>query len=189
MTTPPCLYSAQNRNEKQTIWDKFWSCNFLTNKVVIPKLSSCLIWLVFRFINNSSVSVAEQRVTGPKLQGCVACVKPGTKIRINIAASIHEWRRILSWSENQGSWMCMGCMENGLSVCVGRWRRYWWSGATLHSWRLGGNKDNEEWEEDEACGRSQWTLKKKEEQSVKWRRKKSFGEERSLVLERSLEKF
>jgi hypothetical protein len=32
-------------------------------------------------------------------------------------------------------------------------------------------------------------LKKKEEQSVKWRRKKSFGEERSLVLERSLEKF
>ncbi len=85
--------------------------------------------------------------------------------------------------------MCMGCMENGLSVCVGRWRRYWWSGAALHSWKLGGNKDSEEWEEDEACGGSQWTLKKKEKQSVKWEKKKSFGEERSSVLERSLEKF
>ncbi len=43
-----------------------------------------------------NVPVAEQRVTGPKLQGCVACVKPGTEIRVNLAASIHEWRRILS---------------------------------------------------------------------------------------------
>jgi hypothetical protein len=40
--------------------------------------------------------IAEQRVTGPKLQGCVACVKPGTEMRVNLAASIHEWRRILS---------------------------------------------------------------------------------------------
>jgi hypothetical protein len=32
-------------------------------------------------------------------------------------------------------------------------------------------------------------LKKKEKQSVKWEKKKSFGEERSSVLERSLEKF
>jgi hypothetical protein len=39
------------------------------------------------------------------------------EIRVNLAASIDEWRRILSGSENQERWMCMGCMENGdLSV-------------------------------------------------------------------------
>jgi hypothetical protein len=27
----PCLYNDQTKNEEQTILDKFWSCNFLTN--------------------------------------------------------------------------------------------------------------------------------------------------------------
>jgi hypothetical protein len=76
--------------------------------------------------------VAEQRVTGLKLQDCVACVKPGTEIRVNLAASIHEWRRILSWSENQGSQICMGYMGNGLSVCVG-WD-CWEMTALLMEW-------------------------------------------------------
>jgi len=49
-------------------------------------------------------------VTGFELQGWV---KTETEVRINLAASIHEWRRILFGSENQGSQMCMGCMENG----------------------------------------------------------------------------
>jgi hypothetical protein len=76
--------------------------------------------------------VDEQWVTGPKLQGCVACVKPGTEIRVNLAASIHEWRWILSWYENQGSRICMGCMENGWSVCVG-WD-CWEMTALLMEW-------------------------------------------------------
>ncbi len=57
--------------------------------------------------------VAEQRVTGLELLGCVAGEKIETETRINLAASIHEWRRILFRSENPGSRMCMGCMQNG----------------------------------------------------------------------------
>jgi hypothetical protein len=41
-------------------------------------------------------------VTGLELLGCVAGKRIETETRINLTASIHEWRRI-----------CMGCMENG----------------------------------------------------------------------------
>jgi hypothetical protein len=40
-----------------------------------------------------------------------------TETKINLAASIHEWRRILFRSKNPDGRVCMGCMENGdLSV-------------------------------------------------------------------------
>jgi hypothetical protein len=61
--------------------------------------------------------VAEQWVTGLELLGCVAGEKTETETRINLAASIHEWRRILFRSKNPSYRICMGCMENGdLSV-------------------------------------------------------------------------
>jgi hypothetical protein len=112
---------------------KVFEPNFM-NKRLLPNIGNLL---EINYIIFWNACVAEQRVTGPKLQGCVACVKPGTKIRVNLVASIQEWRRILSWSENQGSRICMGCMENGWSVCVG-WDCWEmtallmeWSGATF----------------------------------------------------------
>jgi hypothetical protein len=65
-------------------------------------------------------SVAEQRVTGPKLQGCVACVKPGTKIKVNLAAFIHEWRRILSWFRSRK--LDMHGLHGESMVCLSRVR-------------------------------------------------------------------
>ncbi len=56
-------------------------------------------------------------MTGLELLDCVASEKTETEDRNNLAASIHEWWRILFRFENSGSWMCMGCMQNGgLSV-------------------------------------------------------------------------
>ncbi len=40
--------------------------------------------------------VAEQRVTGQKLHGYAVCVNTETLIRVNLVASIDEWRRISS---------------------------------------------------------------------------------------------
>jgi hypothetical protein len=42
------------------------------------------------------MAMAEQRVTGQKLHGCAVCVNTETLIRVNLAASIDEWRRISS---------------------------------------------------------------------------------------------
>jgi hypothetical protein len=63
---------------------------------ILKTLKHAHVIIVDEISMMTSVIVAEQRVTGPKLQGCVACVKPGTEIRVNLVASIHEWRRILS---------------------------------------------------------------------------------------------
>jgi hypothetical protein len=57
-------------------------------------------------------TVAEQRVTGLELLDCVAGKGMETETRINLATSIHEWRRILYRSRNPDGRVCMGCMGN-----------------------------------------------------------------------------
>jgi hypothetical protein len=51
-------------------------------------------------------------VTELELLGCVAGKRMETETRINLAASIHEWRRILYRSRNPNGRVCMGCMGN-----------------------------------------------------------------------------
>ncbi len=63
--------------------------------------------------------VAEQRVTGLELLGCVAGEKTETETRINLAASIHEWRRILFRSKNPEQLGMHGLHGEWRSVCVG----------------------------------------------------------------------
>jgi hypothetical protein len=62
---------------------------------------------------NTYNATAEQRVTRLELLGCVAGKMIETETRIDLAASIHEWRWILFRSRNPDGRVCMGCMENG----------------------------------------------------------------------------
>jgi hypothetical protein len=48
MTTPLCLYIAQNRNEEQTIWDKFW--NYNSKIFLMPFVLSFLIYKQFKYM-------------------------------------------------------------------------------------------------------------------------------------------
>ncbi len=56
--------------------------------------------------------VAEQRVTVLELLDCVASKGMETETIINLAASIHEWQRILFRSRDPDGQVCMGCMGN-----------------------------------------------------------------------------
>ncbi len=51
-------------------------------------------------------------MTGLELLDCVAGKRMETETRINLAASIHEWWRILYRSRNPDGRVCMGCMGN-----------------------------------------------------------------------------
>ncbi len=51
-------------------------------------------------------------MTGLELLDCVTGKRMETETRTNLAASIHEWQRILYRSRNLDGRVCMDCMGN-----------------------------------------------------------------------------